>query len=84
LPKNGLLLALSAQICSLSRPAEAAMCAGTKNGLDQFDWSATRAGVGLSMCETVMASVELMPPRWILVSVRFVASVERCSREPFA
>ena len=29
----------------------------------------------MSMCETVMAWVELMPPRWILVSVRFVASV---------
>jgi hypothetical protein len=51
------------------------MLAGTKYGLDQFDWSATPLGVRLSMCETVIASVELMPPRSILVSVRFVASV---------
>ncbi len=51
------------------------MLAGTKYGLDQFDWSATRAAVRLSMCETVIAVVELMPPCWILVSVRFVASV---------
>ena len=75
LPKNGLLAALSAQTCSLSRPDAAEMCAPTKYGFDQFFWSATRAGVRLSMCETVMAVSALMPPCSILVSVRFVASV---------
>ena len=66
---------MSAHTCSLSRPAEAAMLAGTKYGFDQFDWSATRAGVRLSMCETVIPVEPLTPPCWILVSVRFVASV---------
>ncbi len=75
MPKKLLVAALSAQTCSLSRPEEAAMCAGTKTGADQFAWSATPAGVRLSMCETVIAVLALMPPCSILVSVRFVASV---------
>ena len=53
-------------------------------GFDQFDWSVTRAGVGLSMCETVTVLAESMRPGWIGVLVRLLASVDRYSREPFA
>jgi hypothetical protein len=75
---------LSAQICSLSRPAEAATCAGTKYGRDQLAWLAIRWGVTLSMWETVIAKLEFWPPCSILVSVRLVARVEKYRREPLA
>jgi hypothetical protein len=82
-PEEGTRRGVSAQICSLSSPAVADACVATKDGLDQFCCCATRAGVTLSMEETVTANVLLFPPP-ILVSVRFVASVEKYRREPFA
>src|SRR5437867_12424433 len=83
-PKNGLEEALSAQTCSLSSPAEASTCAGTKYGLDQLAWSWIRSSVTSSMCETVMANVEFTPPCLMIVSVRFVAKVDTYSRDPLS
>ena len=60
------------------------MWAGTKYGFDQFDWSAIRCSVTSSMCETVMAKVEFTPPCLMIVSVRFVARVEKYSRDPLS
>jgi hypothetical protein len=77
LPKKGLEAALSAQICSLSKPAVGEIFAGTKYGRDQLLWSWTRSAVTSSMCETVRAKLLLIPLRSIGVSVRFVAIVEK-------
>jgi hypothetical protein len=71
---------LSAQICSLSSPAEVATWGAAKKGFDQFPCTWRRLGETLSMWETVIASVLFWPfcvsgPLEMTVSVRFVARV---------
>ena len=61
MPKNGLDAALSAQICSLSRPELIAACGAAKNGRDQLAWSAIRSCVTLSIEDTVTP----VKPFWV-------------------